>query len=226
MHTDVHDELRDQVAAVMSDRAGIEVPDAEADLLDAGLIDSLALVTLIVAFEDTFGVQLPLDDFDIDRFRSVASIADFLASLGAEPVRDGARRSVAVDGPRRRRRTRNRNRADDRRQPICSRLGLTRQLDSWVPGTDDARAHVSMPPEISAAPSSKVRWTPLAGRSGGCARPCLPGLAGSPSTPAGLLLQNLRRALLDTSTLLDLQGRGLTSTADERIPTSAHLHRS
>jgi D-alanine--poly(phosphoribitol) ligase subunit 2 len=88
MHADVHDKLRDQVATVVSDRAGIEVPDTEADLLDAGLIDSLALVTLIVAFEDTFRVQLPLDEFDIDRFRSVASIADFLASLGAEPVRD------------------------------------------------------------------------------------------------------------------------------------------
>jgi len=88
MHTDVHDELRNQVAGVMSDRASIEVPDAEADLLDAGLIDSLSLVTLIVAFEDTFGVQLPLDDFDIDRFRSVASTADFLISLGAKPVRN------------------------------------------------------------------------------------------------------------------------------------------
>lgn len=43
MHTDVHNELRDQVTAVVSDRAGIKVPDAEADLLDAGLIDSLAL---------------------------------------------------------------------------------------------------------------------------------------------------------------------------------------
>ena len=99
MHADVDDELRDQVGAVMSARAGIEVPDAEADLLDAGVIDSLALVTFIVAFEDTFGVQMPLADFDIDRFRSVASIAAFLASLGAEPVRNGARRSAAVDGP-------------------------------------------------------------------------------------------------------------------------------
>jgi D-alanine--poly(phosphoribitol) ligase subunit 2 len=99
MHADVHDELRDQVGVVMSDRAGIEVPDAEADLLDAGLIDSLALVTLIVAFEDTFGVQLPLDDFDIDRFRSVASIAAFLASLGAEPVTMPLRRGAL--GPER-----------------------------------------------------------------------------------------------------------------------------
>ena len=82
MHTDVHDELRYQVSAVLSDRAGIEVLDAETDLLGAGLIDSLALVTLIVAFEDSFGVQIPLDDFDIDRFRSVVSIAGFLASLG------------------------------------------------------------------------------------------------------------------------------------------------
>jgi acyl carrier protein len=87
MHADVHTELRDQVAKVMADQAGIDVPDTETDLLGAGLIDSMALVTLIVAFEDTFGVQLPLDDFEIDRFRSVGSIADFLASLGAEPVR-------------------------------------------------------------------------------------------------------------------------------------------
>lgn len=88
MHPDVHDELRAQVAAVMSARAGIEVPDVEADLLDGGLIDSLALVSLIVAFEETFGVEIPLDDFDINRFRSVATIADFLASLGAEPARE------------------------------------------------------------------------------------------------------------------------------------------
>ena len=88
MHPDARDELRGQVAAVVAERIGVEAPDAETDLLDAGLIDSLALVTLIVAFEDTFGVQLPLDDFDIDRFRSVGSIADFLASLGAEPARD------------------------------------------------------------------------------------------------------------------------------------------
>ncbi len=86
MHIDTRDELRLQVAGVVAERIGIEVPDPEADLLEAGLIDSLALVTLIVALEDTFGVQLPLDDFDIDNFRSVAAIVDFLGSLGAEPV--------------------------------------------------------------------------------------------------------------------------------------------
>ncbi|MEJ2869132.1 acyl carrier protein [Actinomycetospora sp. OC33-EN08] len=81
-----HGRLRDRVAEVVSDRAGIDVPDAETDLLEAGLIDSLALVTLIVALEETFGVQLPLDDFDVERFRSVASMADFLVEVGAEPA--------------------------------------------------------------------------------------------------------------------------------------------
>ena len=61
--------LRAQVAEVVSERAGIDVPGRPTDLLEAGLIDSLALVTLIVALEETFGVQLPLDDFDMDHFR-------------------------------------------------------------------------------------------------------------------------------------------------------------
>jgi len=53
------------------------------------------------------------------------------------------------------------------------------------------------------------------------------GSRGFTVTPAGLwLLQNLRRALLEPPTLLDLRGHGLTSTANERISTSAHLHRS
>ncbi|MFC5063791.1 acyl carrier protein [Actinomycetospora atypica] len=76
-----HGRLRDRVAEVVSDRAGIDVPDAETDLLEAGLIDSLALVTLIVALEETFAVQLPLDDFDIERFRSVDAMATFLAEV-------------------------------------------------------------------------------------------------------------------------------------------------
>ncbi|MDL5160369.1 acyl carrier protein [Actinomycetospora termitidis] len=86
MLTETTAALRSQVADVVSDRAGIDVPSAEEDLLEAGLIDSLALVTLIVALEETFGVQLPLDDFDIERFRSVAAMADFLVEVGASPM--------------------------------------------------------------------------------------------------------------------------------------------
>ncbi|WP_328309793.1 MULTISPECIES: acyl carrier protein [unclassified Actinomycetospora] len=74
----VHDQLIDLVR----DRLGVEVPSSDTDLVADGLIDSLALVTLIVGIEDTFGCRLPLDDFDIERFRSVDAMAAFLAEVG------------------------------------------------------------------------------------------------------------------------------------------------
>jgi D-alanine--poly(phosphoribitol) ligase subunit 2 len=74
--------VNDQLVELVRDRLGVEVPAPDTDLVAAGLIDSLALVTLIVGIEDTFGCQLPLDDFDIDRFRSVDAMSAFLAEVG------------------------------------------------------------------------------------------------------------------------------------------------
>lgn len=74
--------VNDQLIDLVRDRLGVEVPSSDTDLVADGLIDSLALVTLIVGIEDTFGCRLPLDDFDIERFRSVDAMARFLAEVG------------------------------------------------------------------------------------------------------------------------------------------------
>jgi acyl carrier protein len=71
-----------QLTDLVRDQLGVDVPSSDTDLVAAGLLDSLALVTLIVGIEDTFGCRLPLDDFDIDRFRSVDAMAAFLAEAG------------------------------------------------------------------------------------------------------------------------------------------------
>jgi D-alanine--poly(phosphoribitol) ligase subunit 2 len=71
-----------QLTDLVRDQLGVDVPSSETDLVAAGLLDSLALVKLIVGIEDTFGTRLPLDDFDIDRFRSVDAMAAFLAEAG------------------------------------------------------------------------------------------------------------------------------------------------
>jgi D-alanine--poly(phosphoribitol) ligase subunit 2 len=76
------DTITDQLTDLVRDRLGVEVPAPDTDLVAEGLLDSLALVTLIVGIEDTFGCRLPLDDFDIDRFRSVDAMAAFLAEVG------------------------------------------------------------------------------------------------------------------------------------------------
>jgi D-alanine--poly(phosphoribitol) ligase subunit 2 len=76
-------ELRERVVALIRDALFIEVPSDDADLVALGLLDSLAIVTLIGELELAFGVELPLDDFDVEDFRTVERIAAFLA--GALP---------------------------------------------------------------------------------------------------------------------------------------------
>ena len=71
-----------QLTDLVRDQLGVDVPSSDADLVAVGLLDSLALVTLIVGIEDAFGCRLPLDDFDIDRFRSVDAMAAFLGEAG------------------------------------------------------------------------------------------------------------------------------------------------
>ena len=69
-----------EITDLLADRLGIEVPTPDTDLVEAGLIDSLALVTLIVELENATGRRLPLADFDIDRFRSVDAMVDFVSA--------------------------------------------------------------------------------------------------------------------------------------------------
>jgi acyl carrier protein len=46
-------------------------------------LDSMAVVSLITAFEDSFGIAIDDDDIDGDTFASVGALVDFLASKTA-----------------------------------------------------------------------------------------------------------------------------------------------
>lgn len=72
-------ELETLITDLIRDSLQVEVATPEADLIDSGQLDSLALVALITEVELEFGFQLPLDDFDIERFRNVRGIAAFVA---------------------------------------------------------------------------------------------------------------------------------------------------
>ncbi len=67
-----------RISAIIRDSLGVEVPSTDTDLIESGLVDSLALVSLITEIEQQFGFQLPLDDFDVDAFRTVDRLADFV----------------------------------------------------------------------------------------------------------------------------------------------------
>lgn len=77
----------ERVVALIETTLQVDVPGPGVDLIDAGLIDSLALVSLITEIEDEFAVALPLDEFDIERFRSAAQIAAYVADYLPEEQR-------------------------------------------------------------------------------------------------------------------------------------------
>jgi acyl carrier protein len=58
-------------------------PSVDADLIDSGLLDSLALVELLFALEREFGLSIPLEELDIETFRTVRSIADYVEAMPA-----------------------------------------------------------------------------------------------------------------------------------------------
>lgn len=76
--------IHDRLAGLLEDRLNLEVPSADTDLLGEGLLDSLALVELIVLLEEEFDVQVALEDLELDHFRSPQAIVSFIAGRRRE----------------------------------------------------------------------------------------------------------------------------------------------
>ena len=72
-------DLHDRLARIFSTALHVEVPSADTDLFEAGLLDSLAFVELLLQLEQEFGVTTAMDDLDADNFRSIGRIAEFVA---------------------------------------------------------------------------------------------------------------------------------------------------
>lgn len=72
--------LQEQVAAVFTQALKIDVPSYDTDLLATGLLDSLGFVELMVLLEQRFGIHIAMEDLEPDQFRSIASIAAFVAA--------------------------------------------------------------------------------------------------------------------------------------------------
>jgi len=66
---------------IFEDALSIAAPEADVDLIASGLIDSLALVTLLFELEQEFGVKVPLESLDAEDFRTIANIVEMLGSL-------------------------------------------------------------------------------------------------------------------------------------------------
>lgn len=59
--------------------------DPDLDLLESGIVDSLGLLKVIAWLEERYGVVAEDEDLTPERFRSVASIAEFLERADRAP---------------------------------------------------------------------------------------------------------------------------------------------
>jgi D-alanine--poly(phosphoribitol) ligase subunit 2 len=75
-----------RVHRLLVDHLYIDSPTPDTDIIDSGALDSFALVELLVKLEEHFDVEVPVEDLDLDDFRSARRIAHVVASLnGRDP---------------------------------------------------------------------------------------------------------------------------------------------
>jgi acyl carrier protein len=72
--------LREGVARFFSGTLNLDVPSADADLFETGILDSLAFVELLLHLEKEFGVTVEAGDLEVENFRSIAHIAEFVTA--------------------------------------------------------------------------------------------------------------------------------------------------
>jgi len=73
-------DLRARITRLFSERLNLDVPSADTDLFDSGALDSMGFVELLAQLEREFGVEVTLGDIEMDTFRTIERIADFVAA--------------------------------------------------------------------------------------------------------------------------------------------------
>lgn len=72
-----------QMVELFLEQLNVIVADPDTDLIEEGLLDSLMLVELIVHLEEHYGIAVELDDLELDHFRSLRRLSEFIVASRA-----------------------------------------------------------------------------------------------------------------------------------------------
>ena len=73
------------ITRLFEEKLHLEVPSAETDLFETGALDSMAFVELLLQLEEEFGINVSFDDLELENFRSIRKIAEFIATHDGAP---------------------------------------------------------------------------------------------------------------------------------------------
>jgi acyl carrier protein len=71
--------LHPELTELLRTALNLDVPAPDTDLIATGRLDSMGMVELLVNLERRYGLVVDMRQLDIAQFRSVASIAEFVA---------------------------------------------------------------------------------------------------------------------------------------------------
>jgi D-alanine--poly(phosphoribitol) ligase subunit 2 len=83
----------ERLGALFTERFHIEVPSADTDLLETGILDSFQFVELLFQLEQHFGLRVSIEDIDLEDLRTLARIARLVAANGGATDASAARPS-------------------------------------------------------------------------------------------------------------------------------------
>jgi D-alanine--poly(phosphoribitol) ligase subunit 2 len=71
-----------RIEKLFTHRLMIAAPQPDQDLVESGILDSMAMVELLFGLEEEFGFRVNIAELDVENFRCIANIAAMIE--GAE----------------------------------------------------------------------------------------------------------------------------------------------
>ena len=86
----------ERLGALFTERFHIEVPSADTDLLESGILDSFQFVELLLQLEQNFNLCIKIDHIDLEDLRTLARIARLVAAGDGPIDQSNARRPAGA----------------------------------------------------------------------------------------------------------------------------------
>jgi D-alanine--poly(phosphoribitol) ligase subunit 2 len=82
----------ERLGAVFVESFHIEVPSADIDLLESGILDSFQMVQLLFELEQRFGFRIKIEDIELDDLRTLSRIARLVVAANGNAADSSAAR--------------------------------------------------------------------------------------------------------------------------------------
>ena len=82
----MHNTLREKMTRVLVQDMGVLVESPTQNLFEAGALDSLSFVNLLLYIESEFGLEIAFETLDLDRFSSIDGICRYIREETADRV--------------------------------------------------------------------------------------------------------------------------------------------